>query len=85
MVAAPVVPSPEAAEGIEMAESPRPTVTMPDRDPGEPIHQWVFRALRRAIMTGHFPPGQAVTIRGLAESMNVSAMPVREALRRLAA
>jgi DNA-binding GntR family transcriptional regulator len=58
---------------------------MPDRDPGEPIHQWVFRALRRAIMTGHFPPGQAVTIRGLAESMNVSAMPVRDALRRLVA
>jgi DNA-binding GntR family transcriptional regulator len=85
MVAAPVVPSPEVAEGIEMAESPKPTVTMPDRDPGEPIHQWVFRALRRAIMTGHFPPGQAVTIRGLAESMNVSAMPVRDALRRLVA
>jgi DNA-binding GntR family transcriptional regulator len=85
MVAAPVVPSLKAAEGIEMAESSKPSVTMPDRDPGEPIHQWVFRALRRAIMTGHFPPGQAVTIRGLAERMKVSAMPVRDALRRLVA
>ena len=64
-----------AAQGTEMAETSKPTVTMPDREPGERIHQWVFSALRRAIMTGHFPPGQAVTIRGLAESMNVSAMP----------
>jgi DNA-binding GntR family transcriptional regulator len=58
---------------------------MPERDAGEPIHQWVFRGLRRAIMSGRFPPGQAVTIRGLAERMGVSAMPVREALRRLVA
>jgi DNA-binding GntR family transcriptional regulator len=62
-----------------------PTLPMPERVKGEPIHQWVFRGLRRAIMSGHFPPGQAVTIRGLAERMGVSAMPVREALRRLVA
>jgi DNA-binding GntR family transcriptional regulator len=62
-----------------------PALLMPDRDAGEPIHQWVFRGLRRAIMSGRFPPGQAVTIRGLAERMGVSAMPVREALRRLVA
>ncbi len=64
---------------------PPPALTMPDREAGEPIHQWVFRGLRRAIMSGRFPPGQAVTIRGLAERMGVSAMPVREALRRLVA
>ncbi|MCB8877191.1 GntR family transcriptional regulator [Acidisoma silvae] len=58
---------------------------MPVRASGETIHQWVFRGLRRAIMQGAFPPGQAVTIRGLAEAMEVSAMPVREALRRLVA
>ncbi|MCB8879477.1 GntR family transcriptional regulator [Acidisoma cellulosilytica] len=58
---------------------------MPARSAGETIHQWVFRGLRRAIMSGAFPPGQAVTIRGLAEAMEVSAMPVREALRRLVA
>jgi DNA-binding GntR family transcriptional regulator len=62
-----------------------PMLPMPDREAGEPIHQWVFRGLRRAIMSGRFPPGQAVTIRGLAERMGVSAMPVREALRRLVA
>ena len=58
---------------------------MPVRAASEPLHQWVFGALRAAIMTGHFPPGQAVTIRGLAERMGVGVMPVREALRRLVA
>ena len=62
-----------------------PKLPIPKRAPGETIHQWVFRGLRRAIMSGAFPPGQAVTIRGLAEAMDVSAMPVREALRRLVA
>ena len=36
-------------------------------------------------MTGRFPPGVAVTIRGLAALLGTSAMPVREAMRRLAA
>ena len=36
-------------------------------------------------MTGRFPPGLAVTIRGLAALLGVSAMPVREAMRRLVA
>jgi DNA-binding GntR family transcriptional regulator len=67
-----------------MPDTP-PALPMPDRLPGEPIHQWVFRGLRRAIMSGRFPPGQAMTIRGLAQRMGVSAMPVREALRRLVA
>ena len=62
-----------------------PGLSMPEREAREPIHQWVFRGLRRAIMSGRFPPGQAVTIRGLADRMGVSAMPVREALRRLVA
>jgi DNA-binding GntR family transcriptional regulator len=62
-----------------------PALIMPEREAREPIHQWVFHGLRRAIMSGRFPPGQAVTIRGLADRMGVSAMPVREALRRLVA
>jgi len=62
-----------------------PLLALPAREDGEPIHQWVFQSLRQAIMSGRFPPGQAVTIRGLAEALGVSAMPVREALRRLVA
>ena len=56
-----------------------------DRRPGETVQEFVHRRLRNAIMTGRFPPGLAVTIRGLAGLLDVSAMPVREAMRRLVA
>ncbi|MCS0495215.1 GntR family transcriptional regulator [Ancylobacter sp. MQZ15Z-1] len=62
-----------------------PDLLLEPRLPGETVQQWVFRRLRRSVMAGRFPPGQAVTIRGLAEALGVSAMPVREALRRLVA
>ena len=55
------------------------------RRPGETVQEFVHRRLRHAIMTGHFPPGLAVTIRGLAALLAVSSMPVREAMRRLVA
>lgn len=53
------------------------------REASESAKQWVYRVLRRAIMTGQFEPGEPVTINGLAEALGVSAMPVREALHRL--
>lgn len=49
------------------------------------LQQRVFERLRRDIMLGIIEPGQSLTIRGLAEQLHVSAMPVREALRRLVA
>ena len=52
---------------------------------GETTGEFVHRRLRHAIMTGRVPPGLAVTIRGLAALLGTSAMPVREAMRRLAA
>jgi DNA-binding GntR family transcriptional regulator len=55
------------------------------RRAGETMGEFVHRRLRHAIMTGRFPPGVAVTIRGLAALLGTSAMPVREAMRRLAA
>lgn len=57
----------------------------PVRLKGETLQEWVYRALREAIMTGHFVPGRSVTIRGVSEWLSVSLMPVREALRRLVA
>ncbi|XRQ08930.1 GntR family transcriptional regulator [Actinomadura welshii] len=42
-----------------------------------------YRALREAIGSGALRPGQKVTERGLAERLEVSPTPVREALRRL--
>jgi len=55
------------------------------RRSGETVQEFAFRRLRHAIMTGRFSPGLAVTIRGLAALLGVSAMPVREAMRRLVA
>ncbi|MGE0025455.1 MAG: GntR family transcriptional regulator [Hyphomicrobium sp.] len=48
-------------------------------------HESVYRRLRNRILFGGFLPGSAVTLRGLAENMGVSPMPIREAVRRLIA
>lgn len=48
-------------------------------------HETVYRQLRERIFFGGFLPGGAVTLRGLAEELGVSPMPVREAVRRLIA
>jgi DNA-binding GntR family transcriptional regulator len=42
-----------------------------------------YRSIRAAITTGELRPGQKVTERGLAERLDVSPTPVREAIRRL--
>ncbi len=52
---------------------------------GETVGEYAHRRLRTAIMTGRFPPGVAVTIRGLAALLGTSPMPAREAMRRLSA
>jgi DNA-binding GntR family transcriptional regulator len=49
------------------------------------LQEWVYRQLREAIMTGQFIPGRSVTLRGVATMLDVSPMPVREAVRRLVA
>lgn len=48
-------------------------------------HESVYRKLKERILFGHFRPGSAVTLRGLAEDLGVSPMPVRDAVRRLIA
>ncbi|MCV6548485.1 MAG: GntR family transcriptional regulator [Cohaesibacter sp.] len=48
-------------------------------------HERIYRALKGKLLFGGFLPGKAVTLRGLAEDLNVSPMPVREAVRRLIA
>jgi DNA-binding GntR family transcriptional regulator len=45
----------------------------------------VYQALARGLMAGMFKPGEAVTLRTLAERLGTSAMPVREAVSRLIA
>lgn len=45
----------------------------------------VYARLRAAIMKGMFEPGQALTVRGLADAFGTSPTPVREALQQLVA
>jgi len=48
-------------------------------------HDRVYRALRSRIMQGAIAPGQALTLRGIGKSYDVSMTPAREAVRRLVA
>jgi DNA-binding GntR family transcriptional regulator len=45
----------------------------------------VYLHIRRALMSGAYDPGQRVTVASLSSALGVSGMPVREALRLLAA
>lgn len=47
--------------------------------------EWAEQRLRQAILRGEFGPGDALVISTLAEQMGLSATPLREALRNLAA
>jgi DNA-binding GntR family transcriptional regulator len=49
------------------------------------LHERAYRRIRDLILDGEIAPGQVVTIANLAEAFGVSAMPVREALKRLTA
>lgn len=59
-----------------------PTKSQVSRDT---LQDQIYRRIREALMSGRFQPGQKLTIRGLAESLGSSLMPVREALNRLSA
>ncbi|WP_284376323.1 GntR family transcriptional regulator [Amylibacter marinus] len=48
-------------------------------------HETIYRALRNSIMHGEMTPGQAITIRGVAQQFETSMTPAREAVRRLTA
>lgn len=51
----------------------------------ETQREWVYHRIKLALMDGRYPPGEKITIASLTGSLKVSATPVREALRRLAA
>ncbi|NYS25047.1 GntR family transcriptional regulator [Rhodobacteraceae bacterium 2376] len=50
-----------------------------------PAHQIAYARLRDMVLFGHLAPGDAVTIEGLVERLDLGMTPVREALRRLIA
>jgi DNA-binding GntR family transcriptional regulator len=47
------------------------------------LRERVYAQLGNAIRAGRFEPGEVLTIRGLAETLGTSTMPVREAVNRL--
>jgi len=49
------------------------------------LGQRVYAGLRDYLMAGQLQPGRKLTLRELAAALNVSPMPVRESVRRLAA
>ncbi len=49
------------------------------------LHERAYRRICDLILDGEIAPGQVITIQNLAEAFGVSAMPVREALKRLTA
>lgn len=65
---------PETA-GLELPEVPRLQ--------RETSQQYAYSRLRHSLMIGAIAPGRAITIRGIAQALGLSATPVREALRRL--
>lgn len=81
----------ERARSAPLTSPPRkraaPSRTAPkaSETAGVTTHESVYRGLRKRILFGGVPPGSAITLRGLAESMGVSPMPIREAVRRLIA
>lgn len=49
------------------------------------LHEAIFQKLRSLLIEGAITPGSKLNERELAESLNVSRTPIREAIRRLAA
>ena len=63
-------------------------ITTGDLAPREgtlPLEEQAYAHLRRALVEGVFAPGDKLPIRRIADALGTSPMPVRSALRRLAA
>lgn len=76
---------PPRRRGAARPDGPAPAGAEASTPHPAPMHDQVYEALRDALVTGRIVPGRAVTLRGLAATLGVSPMPVREALRRIAA
>lgn len=50
---------------------------------GRTAQETAYLTLRNAAMMGTFKAGQPITIRGVADKLDMSATPIREAFRRL--
>lgn len=59
-------------------------ITSPAEGNGR-LHDVAYGKIREAMMEGRFAPGQTFSLRALAEVFGTSAMPIRDALKRLVA
>lgn len=59
------------------------TTSISPKANNQTTHQWVYQVLRHAVLAGYVEPGRSITLRGIANTLGVSAMPVREAIHRL--
>lgn len=69
---------------MKSSRSAKLELRMLEKSPNLKTHQWVYQLLRSNLLCGRIEPGKALTIRGLAGMLDVSPMPIREALHRLA-
>lgn len=60
-------------------------MTVLDQPATQNLHEATFQRLRLLLVEGQITPGSKLNERELAESLNVSRTPIREAIRRLAA
>ncbi|MDE3009568.1 MAG: GntR family transcriptional regulator [Pseudomonadota bacterium] len=83
------VPEPSAAvpPGTEAGAPVRASGIGPVQDDpaSESLTERVYRELRLRLVTGRIAPGATLSSRGLAQELDVSPMPVREAVGRLVA
>lgn len=70
-----------------LVKEPKPVTSMEKMKPI--VHQTlsakVYQDLRELIISGQLQPGERLTLAGMAAALGTSAMPVREALNKLAA
>ena len=52
-------------------------------EPGETDNARAYAALKRMVLAGGFQPGEIVTLRALAQRLDIGDTPVREAIKRL--
>lgn len=75
-----------AAKALDVSKKRAPAKPNPKSRRRAPVvHEEVYSRLRRAIIDGQLEPGRSLSVRTLGAQFSVSAMPAREAIRRLVA
>jgi len=75
--------SPTKKTKVKAKQSPTTPMAVLGDVPHGSTHEDVYARLKRAIMSGHYLPGERLVVSKLEKVFGTSAMPIREALRRL--